>query len=168
MTDPAVFWEPSQVNIEDPDWRVFEYNDGALEFICVDCQQSIWQDREVVSVETAGMKVQGHYSPAENSYAMFVNERHGAPPKEIDVFDDPPSHVDYSEPLLWAFLAGWSHANQGPPIECDYEPADFLEITGQLTTPVEESFSALTTEYSFEDYINVGVGLLTPGEPDLE
>lgn len=164
MVESSIFWESEKKNVKDPNWRVFEYDDGAVEFVCVKCKKSIWQGRKVVSETFSGTKIAAHFSKNVNKYAVFISERHGSPPKEIEIF---PPNIDCSEPLLWALLAGWNHAKQGPPIERDIPPEEFLTVTESIEKSPENSFNTPPPNRTFEDHINVGIGLLTPGQPPL-
>lgn len=167
MATVEEFWQASREMVDDPQWRVFSYEDDAVQFVCEECQESVWNNRVVVTRMAGDYKITGQYSPEYGEVFFAASEHHGQPPRHYDIVELPPrlqeKSDDEKERYLWVAFIGWNLVNEGPPIEPEPD-FDTLELIEMSNSENEETHTKSIDEYNFEDYLNAGIEHLTPGD----
>jgi hypothetical protein len=159
------FWMAEPKKSKDPNWNVFEYKDGAVQFICEHCQESVWKGREVVMQKQGNYMLQAHLNTETGNVFCCASGTHGFEPDHYSAYQHPhPDNIGDEELFLWVLLTGWSLTEDGPKIDLkkEYTVSEMTELS--LVDVKETKNSEKST---FEDVLNIGIAELTPGDNGL-
>lgn len=166
MVSKGDFWESTRETVDDDQWWPFRYDDDAVQFVCSECNASIWQGRSAVEQEHGDYRIQAQYSPEYDAFYCAAQKNHNAPPREADIYENVSIDVETFdiETLLYALLAGWNKVNEGPSIDKPEHDLEVLPTIKQIETPLEETKQKDTDDYTFEDILNSGLIYISPDE----